>query len=55
MNTHILREAMAMQRRNDQKVANHARAKTRGWDKLIIVAEQCPPLPKLTLIKLTLK
>jgi len=25
------------------------------WDKLVIVAKQCPPLPKLILVKLTSK
>jgi hypothetical protein len=53
MNTCILGDVMAMQRRNDQKVANYAYAKTQcKWDKLVIVAKQCPPLPKPTLVKL---
>jgi hypothetical protein len=53
MNTHILGDAMAMQRQNDEKVVNRARAKTQcEWDKLVIVAEQCPPLPKPTSVKL---
>jgi hypothetical protein len=56
MNVRILGDAMAMQRWNDQKVANCACAKAqRKWDKLIIVAEQCPPLPKPTLVKLALE
>jgi len=56
MNTHILGDAMAMQRRNDQKVANctHAKAQHK-WDKLVIIIKQCPPLSKLTLVKLALK
>ncbi len=56
MNVHILGDAMAMWRQNDQKVASYVRAKTRlEWDKLVIVTEQCPPLPKLTLVKLASK
>jgi len=40
MNVYILGNAMAMQRRNDQKVASCACAKTQHkWDKLIIVAK----------------
>ncbi len=43
MNVRILKDAMAVQRRNDQKVVNFACAKAqREWDKLVIVAEQCP-------------
>jgi hypothetical protein len=53
MNACILGNVMAMERRNDQKVANCARAKAQHkWDKLIIVIEQCPKLPKPTLVKL---
>jgi len=53
MNAYILGDAMAMQRRNGQKATSHARAKLqREWNKLLIVTEQCPPLPKLTLVKL---
>ncbi len=53
MNVYILGDAMAMQRRNGQKATNHARAKLqREWNKFLIVTEQCPPLPKLTLVKL---
>jgi len=56
MYTHILGDAMAMQRQNAQKVANRTHAKTQHeWDKLVIVAKQCPPLPKPTLVKLTSK
>ncbi len=47
---------MAMQRQNDQKVASYVRAKAQhSWDKLVIVAKQCPPLPKPNFIKLTLE
>jgi hypothetical protein len=54
MNACILGDAMVMQRRNDQKVDSHVHAKAQHeWDKLIIVAKHCPPLPKLTLVKLT--
>jgi hypothetical protein len=40
MNVCILGNAMAVQRRNDQKVVNCTRAKTQHkWDKLVIVAK----------------
>jgi hypothetical protein len=53
MNARILGDAMAMQRRDDQKVVSHTFVKTqREWDKLVIVAKQCPLLPKPTLVKL---
>ncbi len=53
MNVHILRNAMAVQRWNDQKVVSHVHAKTqREWDKLVIVVQRYPPFPKLTLVKL---
>jgi len=53
MNARILGNAMAMQRRNDQKVASHACAKIeREWNHLVAVAKQCPPLPKPALVKL---
>jgi hypothetical protein len=53
MNIHILGNAMVVRRWNDQKVTNCVRAEVqREWDKLVIVVEQCPPLPKLTLVKL---
>ncbi len=56
MNVHMLEDVMAMQRWNDQKVISHVRAKTqRDWDKLVIVAKQCPPLLKPTLVKLASK
>jgi hypothetical protein len=50
MTIRILGNAMAMQMWNDQKVVSHARAKAhQEWDKLVTVAKQCPPLPKLVL------
>jgi hypothetical protein len=53
MNAHILGHAMAVQRRNDQKVVNCARAKAEHeWNHLVVVAKQCPPLPKPALVKL---
>ncbi len=56
MNVRILKDSMAMQRWNDQKVDSCIHAKTqRGWDKLVIVAKQCPPLLKSTLVKLISK
>ncbi len=56
MNAHILGNAMVVQRQNDQKVASHAPAKAQcEWDKLVIIAEQCPPSPKPTLVKLASK
>ncbi len=56
MNICILRDAMAMQRHNDQKFASCTCAKTQcEWDKLIIIAKQCPPLSKPTLVKLASK
>jgi len=56
MNTRILGDAMAVQRRNDEKIINcvHVKAQ-RKWNKIVIVTEQCPTLPKLTLIKLASK
>jgi len=55
MNVHILGDAMAMWKQNDQKVLSYVRAKIqRKWDKLVIVAK-CPPLPKPTLVKLASK
>ncbi len=54
MNACILGNAMAMQRRNDQKVTSHVRAKAqREWKNLVATAKQCPPFPKPTLVKLT--
>jgi len=53
MNAWILRIAMAVQRRNDQKVVSYTCAKTQQeWDKLITLVKQCPPLPKPALMKL---
>ncbi len=53
MNARILRDAMAVQRRNDQKVASRARAKVeREWNHLVVVAKQCPPFPKPALVRL---
>ncbi len=49
MNVRILVDVMVVQRRNDQKVINRARAKARPkWDKLVIIIEKCSPLPKPT-------
>jgi hypothetical protein len=54
MNARNLGNAMVVQRRNDQKVASLARAKAEHeWNHLVAVAKQCPPLPKLALVKLT--
>jgi hypothetical protein len=56
MNVRILGNVMVVQRRNDQKVVNRTPTKTQcEWDELIIVTKQYPPLPKLTLVKLTSK
>ncbi len=53
MNARMLGNVMVVQRRNDQKVASHARAKAqREWKNLVAVAKQCPPFPKPTLVKL---
>jgi len=54
MNVRILGNAQVVQRQNDQKVANHARAKTKKeWVKVITVSKKCPPFPKPALVKLT--
>jgi len=54
MNARILRDAMVVQRRNDQKVASRACAKVEHeWNHLVVVAKQCPPLLKQALVKLT--
>jgi hypothetical protein len=51
MNTRILGNAMAVQKRNDQKVASRARAKAEcEWNHLVTLAKQCPPLPKPHLV-----
>jgi len=53
MNARILGNAQVVQRRNDQKVVNHACAKTeKEWVKPVIVSKQCPPFPKPALVKL---
>jgi hypothetical protein len=53
INARILGNAMTVQRQNDQKVANRARAKAqREWKNLVAVAKQCPPFPKPSLVKL---
>jgi hypothetical protein len=53
MNARILGNAMVVQRRNDQKVASRARAKTkRKWNHLVVLAKQCPPFPKPPLVRL---
>jgi len=56
MNVRILRNAMVMQRWNDQNVMNCAHVKAQHeWHKLVIIAKQCPPLPKSILVKLVSK
>jgi hypothetical protein len=56
MNTRILGNAMAMQKRNDQKAASRARAKVeRKWNHLVTLAKQCPPLPKPPLVRFALE
>jgi hypothetical protein len=53
MNARILGNAMAMQRRNDQKVASRAHAKAeREWNHSVTLTKQCPPLPKPPLVRL---
>jgi hypothetical protein len=53
MNARILGNVMAVQRRNDQKVASRARGKAeREWNHLVALAKECPPLPKPPLVKL---
>jgi len=53
MNVRILGNTMAVQRRNDQKVASRACAKTKHeWNHLVALAKQCPPLPKPPLVRL---
>jgi hypothetical protein len=56
MNARIFKNAMAVQRRNDQKVASRARAKAeREWNHLVTLAKECPPLPKPPLVILASK
>jgi hypothetical protein len=51
-----LGDAMVVQRWNDQEVTSHIHAKTQcKWGRLVIIAKQCPPLPKRTLVKLASK
>jgi hypothetical protein len=53
MNARILGNAMAIQRRNDQKVASRARAKAeREWNHMVAVAKQCLAIPKPALVRL---
>jgi hypothetical protein len=53
MNARILGNAMAVQRRNDQKNASRARAKAeREWNHMVAVAKQCAPLAKPALVRL---
>jgi hypothetical protein len=53
MNAHILGNAMAVERWNDQKVVNCACTKGQyEWDKLVIIVEECPPFPKPALEQL---
>jgi len=53
MNAHILGNAMVVQRRNDQNVASCARAKAEHeWNHQVVIAKQCPPLPKPALVRL---
>jgi hypothetical protein len=53
MNVRILGNVLAMQRRNDQKVASRVRAKAKcEWNHLVALAKQCPPLPKPPLVRL---
>jgi len=52
MNARILGNAMAVQRRNDQKAASRARAKAEHeWNHLVTLAKQCPALPKPPLVR----
>ncbi len=54
MNAQILGNVVAMQRRNDQKVANRACPKAQQeCDTLITLAKKCPPFQKPVLVKLT--
>jgi hypothetical protein len=56
INAHILGNAMAVERWNDQKVISSTCTKGQyEWDKLVTIAKQCPPFPKPALVKLVLK
>jgi hypothetical protein len=47
---------MVVQKQNDQKVTSHIHAKgQRNLDEWVIIVQQCPPLPKPTLVKLFLE
>jgi len=53
MKAQNLGNAMAMQRRNDHKVASRACAKAeREWNHLVVVVKQCLALPKPALVRL---
>jgi hypothetical protein len=53
MNALILGNAMAVQRRNDEKVASRTHVKAlREWNHLVAIVKQCPPFPKPALVKL---
>jgi hypothetical protein len=56
MNARILGNAMVVQRRNDKEIVGRARAKAkREWNHLVALAKECPPLPKLPLVRLASK
>jgi len=56
MNTYILGDVMAMHGQNHEKVINYICAKAEcEWDKMVIVAKQCPSLSKPFLVKLISK
>jgi hypothetical protein len=53
MNARILGNAMAVQMKNDKKVASRVHAKVeRKWNHLVALAKECPPLPKPLLVRL---
>jgi hypothetical protein len=53
MNVRILGNVVAVQKRNDQKVASRVRAKVeREWNHLVAIVKQCPLFPKPILVKL---
>jgi len=53
MNVRILGNAMAVEKRNDQKVTSCAYAKAeRKWNHLVALVKECPPLPKPPLVRL---
>jgi hypothetical protein len=56
MNARILGNAMAMQKKNDQKVASCAHAKAKcEWNHLVALGKECPPFPKPPLVRLASK